>query len=347
MRLVRTPYSSIIMEPLEWIALAALIVSSGFMTYNSIQTNKANKQALAQQKELMMEQAPLTMAGYEKAGINPYASDASGFAMSSANTPPVTAPTLDSGIFQNVLGSAMNYSKTGADVKVDAAQVESLMSGVAVNKVTATKLAKECKVLDQTLANAKEEMKLIAAKVKTEGYFQDQAQANTNLLGEKALSEVENRNLLKAKVDETKASQAKILSERDVNKYNLQYILPKTSSQLEKLCRKMDIDYEQAKVVFADSVNKLMLSTADVERVYIGLENELKKLASQANTERLKAAAAEMREQKRFNTKSREYSNEYQDWLFDLFDCLGMTVDELTNIVDVVKLLGAQGLLEK
>lgn len=327
--------------------LAAFILSTGFSVYNSVQTNKANKQALAQQKELMMQQAPLTMAGYEKAGINPYAADSSGFAMSSVNTPSVNPSLLDTGAYQNLLGSALNFSKTKADVKVDAAQVESLMSGVQVNKVTATKLAKECKVLDQTLANAKEEMKLIVAKVKTEGYMQDQAQANTNLLGEKALSEVENRNLLKAKVDETKANQAKILSERDVNQYNLQYILPKTSEQLKKVCRKMDIDYEQAKVFFADSVNKLMLSTADVERVYIGLENELKKLASQANTERLKAAAAEMREQKRFKTKSREYSNEYQDWLFDLFDCLGMTVDELTDIVDVVKLLGAKGLLEK
>lgn len=327
--------------------LAAFILSTGFSVYNSVQTNKANKQAFAQQKELMMQQAPLTMAGYEKAGINPYAADSSGFAMSSVNTPSVNPSLLDTGDYQNLLGSALNFSKTKADVKVDAAQVESLMSGVQVNKVTATKLAKECKVLDQTLANAKEEMKLIAAKVKTEGYMQDQAQANTNLLGEKALSEVENRNLLKAKVDETKANQAKILSERDVNQYNLQYILPKTSEQLKKVCRKMDIDYEQAKVFFADSVNKLMLSTADVERVYIGLENELKKLASQANTERLKAAADEMREQKRFKTKSREYSNVYQDWLFDLFDCLGMTVDELTDIVDVVKLLGAKGLLEK
>ena len=322
------------------------VIATAFSLYNVHSQNVANKRAYNQQRELLEDQAPLSMAGYEKAGINPFAADSS-LSLSSASTPSVTAPQLDTNQIGNLLNSFTQSQVGESTIKVNAEQVDLIRSSVGVNEAQARYLAKSCEKLNTDMEQARATIKLLRQQRITEGYKQENIAASTNLIGQQAETESVKREELLESIEKMRAEKAEILSRRDLNQYNLQHVLPLTVKELEKVCAKYDIDLDRAKIEVAKAANELILSSADVERVLVKLQPELRKLASKEKIAALKSEYELQREEKRASRRSSEYVNPNNEYVFDIFDILGITVDEITSIADIAKLLGVKGLLPK
>lgn len=331
------------MTGMEWLFVASMVMAVLGTGYNIYQTNQTNKQNLANQRKLMMDQAPLSMAGYQKAGVNPFANDAS-LSMSSLSAPQMEAPQIDTAQFSNLINAFSDVGVKGSQVDVNKKNIDYIKSQINVNDAQAAQIAKQCGMLDVQMDQAKETLKLISSQIETEGYKQKNLEASTNLVGEQALTEVENRNVLRETIGKVKAEKAEILSRKELNGYNLREVLPRTAKKIDAEIEKLGVDKTKAEHEIAEVLNRVLLSSADVEKAYCNLDDVLRKLVSDAASAANKSEAEGLREDARSMHKTRVYKD--QDSMeFIIFDILGMFVDEVTNVVDFAKILGIKGLL--
>lgn len=244
-----------------------MLVSTLLSIASTIVSNRINKsrqqQALEQQKELMREQAPLAMEGYESAGINPWAAGTSPISSSTPSAP--SMPFMGEAglqmlpqLLQSMTSSGLNVARTDETYvksELGKANIELVKSKVGLTEAEAVVAVQKSHEIQENINFLISQAKYFEVKTKTEGYIQDNYQASTNLLGEQSLTEREKRE--------------KIILEGKVTAYNLDFVLPSVARKAFN-----DANLSQEEVLYkkgqiAELFNNVTMQGMDVERALI------------------------------------------------------------------------------
>lgn len=256
---------------MEWgvFMLIAAVASIATMAYTSHTNSVRQNEAFQQQKELMREQAPLAMEGYERAGLNPWAAGTSPISSSTPSSP--SMPYMDESglsmlpnLLNSMSGADLNEARVGETYvktelgKANISLVESKIGLTNAEAVVAVAKNAEIRANIDYLRDIAENVR---AKTKTEGFIQDNYAAQTNAIGETAQL--------------TKQQRLNALLDGQVTQFNIDYVLPSVAAKAfyDANLSKEEVAFKKQQV--AELFNNVVLGSMDVERALITYSQDM------------------------------------------------------------------------